>query len=76
MNEDKKREILAQVNRVNSDICNGCPIIDRLLKEHEAVEPEWRNGTPFCGNCGHRLEKKSRCTDGIKCPKCERTVKW
>ena len=47
-----------------------------LLKEQEAVKPEWRKGTPFCGNCGHRLEKKNRNMDGCKCPSCERLVKW
>ena len=47
-----------------------------LLKENDAIEPEWIKGTPFCGNCGHRLEKKSRYTDGIKCAKCGQAVKW
>jgi hypothetical protein len=32
MTDDKKREVLAQVGRVNSDICYGCPIIDRYLE--------------------------------------------
>lgn len=32
MTDDKKREILAQVGRVNSDICYGCPIIERYLE--------------------------------------------
>lgn len=47
-----------------------------MLKEQDAVKPEWKNGSPFCGNCGHRLEKKNRNTDGIKCPECGRSVKW
>lgn len=47
-----------------------------LLREQEAVEPEWIKGTPFCGNCGHRLEKKHRNMDGINCPECGRAVKW
>ena len=46
------------------------------LKEQEPVKPEWRKGTPFCGNCGHRLEKKNRNMDGCKCPNCEKAVKW
>ena len=46
-----------------------------LLKEQEAVKPEWFDGTPFFGNCGHRLEKKIRNTE-IKCPTCGRLVKW
>ena len=47
-----------------------------LLREQEVVEPEWIKGTPFCGNCGHRLEKKHRNMDGINCPECGRKVKW
>ena len=47
-----------------------------LLKEQEAVEPEWKGGVPFCGNCGHRLQKKNRNMVGINCPMCKRSVKW
>ena len=47
-----------------------------LLKEQEAVKPEWHDGTPFCGNCGHRLEKKNRSMNGINCRWCGRPVKW
>lgn len=39
MTDDKKREILAQVGRVNSDICYGCPIIERYL-ELMSAQPE------------------------------------
>ena len=39
MTDDKKREILAQVGRVNSDICYGCPIIERYL-ELMSSQPE------------------------------------
>lgn len=49
---------------------------DELLKEQEAIKPEWYDGTPFCGNCGHRLEKKNRNMKEIKCPTCGKAVKW
>lgn len=46
-----------------------------LLKEQDAIKPEWSKGTAFCGNCGHRLEKKNRFTN-CKCQNCGRPVKW
>ena len=59
-------------------ICQNQMMADALalLKEQEAVEPEWKSGIPFCGNCGHRLQKKNRNAVGIKCSLCGRSVKW
>ena len=48
MTDDKKREILAQVGRVNSDICYGCPIIERYL-ELMSSQPELVR----CRDCKH-----------------------
>ena len=48
MTDDKKREILAQVGRVNSDICYGCPIIERYL-ELMSSQPELVR----CKDCKH-----------------------
>ena len=48
MTDDKKREILAQVGRVNSDICYGCPIIERYL-ELMSAQPE----IVRCKDCIH-----------------------
>lgn len=42
----------------------------------KGTKPTWNKGTPFCGKCGHRLEKKNRVFDGWKCPKCKEPVKW
>lgn len=60
----------------NNGLEAGKNIAIALLKEHEAVETTWFEGTPFCGNCGHRLEKKNRNMVGINCPMCKRSVKW
>lgn len=61
MTDDKKREILAQVGRVNSDICYGCPIIERYL-ELMSAQPE----IVRCKNCRFFTEPDSH---GDQCAK-------
>ena len=83
---DKEKVIKRLEVRIISDTDKGYKTIEipvneaedilALLKEQEGVKPEWKGGVPFCGNCGHRLQKKNRNVVGINCPMCKRSVQW
>ena len=59
MTDDKKREILAQVGRVSSEICYGCPIIERYL-ELMSAQPE----IVRCKDCKHLDPEDHHCDSG------------
>lgn len=54
---------------------DGEEVIPSMQEKQEAFNPEWNRGMPFCGNCGRKLEKKSRGLTSY-CPYCKKEVNW
>ena len=47
-----------------------------LLKAQEPVEPTWRRGRPFCGNCGIEIYQSKMIGHVNFCQSCGMAVKW
>ena len=45
-----------------------------LLKAQEPVEPKWRKGYAYCGQCGYKLHWIVEQNNF--CPNCGKVVKW
>lgn len=63
----------------NSDGPSGCQGVLMedaltLLKAQEPVEPKWRKGYAYCGQCGYKLHWIVDLNNF--CPNCGRAVKW
>lgn len=43
---------------------------EKLLKEKEAVKPEWYRGKPYCGACG------AEARGGKFCSECGKPILW
>ena len=66
---------------------NGCQLLlcsdaIALLKEQEAMEPVFEQGSMVCGECGHDVIVQRLIGDEVfdekvsYCPACGRSVKW
>ena len=71
----RERDLQFFTKKHLEDIAQWSEDAINLLKEKEAVKPEWSCGKAYCGACGKRLPLK-RWKHKPFCPSCGKAVNW